>query len=228
MLEEQELIRFYEENYPRIEKIVDAKKYKWQLKAIPSIDFEDVKMIILNHIYKKIHLYNHKKPLEAWVATITHNQFVNILRNLYSRYTRPCNACAAKVNETECSVYGEQCAKCSLYKKWEKNKKHACDIKLPTSIENHTTEVQSKQDTNFELDLNIKKMHVRIQPELNNIERKVYNHLFVDNKEEKEVAELMGYKSKEKSKIQGYKRIQQIKTTIIKKAKKVLDKYGCE
>ena len=51
-----------------------------------------------------------------------------------------------------------------------------------------------------------------------------YEHLYVYNRSEEETAKLMGYKSNEKNRSPGYKQIKNLKKSIIKKVKEVLEK----
>ena len=55
------------------------------------------------------------------------------------------------------------------------------------------------------------------------IEWKVYNLLYIENKDDKFVAKSMGYITSEKNRLPGYKQIKNIKKRIIIKAKKILD-----
>lgn len=212
----------YEESYPIITAIIEKKRKSWTLKAIPSVDFDDVKSIIENHIFEKWHQYDPSRPLEAWVARITNNQFINILRNYYTNYTKPCFRCPAAFDENGCKIYGEQSSVCNLFAKWKRIKSHACNIKLPVSMENHINEITSRQDTSVDFDSSILKLNIRLEKSLKPIEWKIYKLLYIENLSEEEAANKMGYKTKEKNRINGYKRIRQLKNEIIKKAKEIL------
>ena len=52
----------------------------------------------------------------------------------------------------------------------------------------------------------------------------VYEGLFVNNLEEEEVSDLLGFKSNEKNRKPGYKQIKNIRKKIIDKVKKCLDR----
>ena len=54
-------------------------------------------------------------------------------------------------------------------------------------------------------------------------EWKVYKHLYIDFKDEEDVAKLVGYKTSEKNRIPGYKQIKNIKKKIIAKAKQIIE-----
>ena len=56
------------------------------------------------------------------------------------------------------------------------------------------------------------------------MELTVYRYLYIENLEEEDVAKKMGYKTNEKNRSPGYKQIKNIKKSIIKKVKKLLEK----
>jgi hypothetical protein len=57
---------------------------------------------------------------------------------------------------------------------------------------------------------------------ITNVEWKVYNYLYIENKDEIETAKLMGYKTSEKNRSPGYKQIKKIKNKIYKLAKVII------
>ena len=59
--------------------------------------------------------------------------------------------------------------------------------------------------------VNIEKLHLRMREKLTVVEYKVYNLLYIENKDEIETAKLMGYKTSEKNRSPGYKQIKKIK-----------------
>lgn len=198
------------------------RKNKWNLTAINWMDFNDVSQILRIHIYKKWHLYDSKKPLAPWVNRIISNQIKNLIRNNYSNFTRPCLKCAAADGEDGCAIYQNQCSSCPLFANWEKTKKNAHDTKLTVSIENHSQEINDMPMNNINLDEAAKNIHCKMQKILKPIEWKVYNHLYVEGKDEEQTAKLMGYRTSEKNRIAGYKQIKNIKKIIIFKVKKHL------
>ena len=76
-------IRSFEDCLPEIEIIIENKRKDWTFKASVMCDFDDVKSVIMVHIWRKWYLYNQDKPLGGWVATIVKHQFHNILRDSY-------------------------------------------------------------------------------------------------------------------------------------------------
>jgi RNA polymerase sigma factor (sigma-70 family) len=212
----------FESSIDSINSEIIKRKNKWNLTAINWMDFSDVSQILRIHIYKKWHLYNSEKPLAPWVNRIISNQIKNLIRNNYSNFTRPCLKCAAAEGEDGCAIYSNQCNACPLYANWEKSKKNAHDTKLTVSIENHAQEINDKPIDNFNMEKTAQNIHNKMQKVLKPIEWKVYQHLYIEGKNEEQTAKLMGYRTSEKNRIAGYKQIKNIKKIIIVKVKKHL------
>ena len=47
----------FEDKLEQIENALEKKRNKWDLDAVPSVDYDDIKQIIMTHIYKKWHLW---------------------------------------------------------------------------------------------------------------------------------------------------------------------------
>lgn len=212
----------FESSIESINSEILKRKSKWNLTAINWMDFSDVSQILRIHIYKKWHLYDHKKPLAPWVNRIISNQIKNLIRNNYSNFTRPCLKCAAAEGEDGCAIYGTQCNNCPLFANWEKSKKNAHDTKLTVSIENHTQEINDISINNFNMEETAKNIHIKMEKVLKPIEWKVYKYLYIEGKDEEQTAKLMGYRTSEKNRIAGYKQIKNIKKIIILKVRKHL------
>lgn len=214
----------FEESIDIIDEEIKKRKNKWNLTALAWMDYEDVSQIIRVHIYKKWHMYDPIKPLGPWLNRIISNQIKNLIRNHYGNYSRPCLRCAAAEAGDLCEIYEKQCSTCPLYADWEKNKKNAYDIKIPLSIENHQHETKSLADNNFNVEENAQKLHLKMEKILKPLEWKMYKYLYIENKNEDEIAKLMGYRTSEKNRPPGYKQIKNIKKSILVKVKKTLDK----
>jgi len=212
----------FEESISEINSEIIKRKSKWNLTAINWMDFSDVSQILRIHIYKKWHLYDHKKPLAPWVNRIISNQIKNLIRNNYSNFTRPCLKCAAAEGEEGCAIYSQQCSACPLFANWEKTKKNAHDTKLTLSIENHSQEINDLPVDHMNMEKTAQNIHQKMQKSLKPIEWKVYKYLYIEGKDEEQTAKLMGYRTSEKNRIAGYKQIKNIKKIIIFKVKKHL------
>ena len=56
---------------------------------------------------------------------------INLIRNNYGNFTRPCLKCAAAIESDGCTLFEKQCNLCPLYEYWSKNKKDAQNLKIP-------------------------------------------------------------------------------------------------
>lgn len=213
----------FEELYPRIEKVVESYRGKWKFKASVEQDFDDVKSEIIVHVWKKWHLYDQSRPIEGWVSTITSNKFINKLRDIYLKTSSPCNRCASNIGDGMCVQFGVQGVECPLYKKWHNKKRYSHEAKMPLAIELHINEVENSRCAYFDYEGAIKKMHGRMEEVLTKGEYQVYYGLYVEGKDDETVSEECGFKSDSKA-----KRVRQIKSVILKKAKELLESEGAE
>ena len=212
----------FEESIAIIDTEIIKRKSMWCLTSLCWMDYDDVSQIIRIHIYKKWKMYDQSKPLAPWLNRIISNQIKNLIRNNYGNYARPCLKCAASDGEKSCDIYNTQCCDCPLYSHWFKNKKRAHDTKLPVSLENHPQEIYNKATENFDIETEVVILHKNMKKILKPIEWRVYDLLYIQNKDEPEVAKEMGYVTSEKNRKPGYKQIKNIKKSIIAKVKKFM------
>ena len=221
----------FEDSIQIIDEELLKRKGKWRLTAIAWMDFDDVCQKIRLHIFNKWDQWDESRPLRPWLNTIITNQITNLIRNNYSSFSKPCLQCKHNQGGNLCEIYGTQNSECQIYAKWESGKKNAYDIKLPISIHEDTANADGSKiqpieikDTNCYLDYDekITKFHVAIKEKLTFVEWKVYNYLYIENKNETETAKLMGYKTNEKNRSPGYKQIKKIKNKIYKLAKQII------
>ena len=200
------------------------KKYrpKWQLSALAWIDYDDVCQIIRLHIYKKWHLWDQSRPFKPWASMIISNQIKNLIRNNYGNYCRPCLKCAAAESDSLCYIYGTQNSSCPLFAHWEKTKKAAYLTKLPSPLESVGHETENMEMKEFDFDAVLKRLNTKLKDKLKTNEWIVYENLYLKNKNEQEVAKILGYKTSEKNRSPGYKQIKNIKKSIIEKAKEII------
>jgi len=200
------------------------RRNKWSLTALAWMDFDDVSQILRIHIFKKWDMYDQSKKLGPWINRIISNQIKNLIRNNYGNYVRPCVKCAAAEGDSLCRIYGKQDSSCPLYKNWEMNKKSAYDTKLPVALESHSQEVYSyANQTGFDVERAAEKIHNKMKTILKKNEWQVYECLYINYLSEEETAKRVGYKTSELNRAPGYKQIKNIKKTIIKKVKKLMD-----
>lgn len=219
----------YEDFHLEIQEEVYKRRNKWFLSSVAWMDFDDVAQMICIHISNKWHQWDQERSLMPWVNKIISNQFKNILRNNYSNYVRPCLHCPFNLSDqksTACSFTAskEQDSSCPLFSKWEKTKKAAFNIKLPSSMENNSPEIYKLKDEYIDIDSAEEKLHKEMKEILSQKHYKIYSMLFIQNLSEELVAKEMGYKTTEKGRSAGYKQIKNLKKQFKDKAKRVLEK----
>lgn len=214
----------FEDKLEQIESAVEKKRNKWDLDAIPFVDYDDIKQIIMTHIHKKWHMWDQSKPVEPWLNRVVSNQFKNLIRNYYGNYARPCLRCKYAIGNDGCSitVNNKQNSSCSIYKDWEVKKKSAYDIKLAVTIENHTNEVCAAPDQNSDITLAVKKLSIEMKSILPEKKYVAFKMLFLENIPEEEVAKYLGYKTNEKKRTAGYKQIKNLRKIFQEKAREIL------
>ena len=220
--------RTFEQCYDEVALIVEKQRPQWTFKATMMRDFDDVKMEIITHVWKKWHLYDQARPLGGWVATIVKHQFSNILRDTYMSTSSPCSRCACNLGDSLCSIYGEQGVECPLFKKWYNTKRHAHEARLPVALENHVNEAYNRPDQTTDLEGAIIGLHEKMKEVLTKSEWEIYRRLYVDHKSEEEAAQELGFKTTERGRKMGYKRIRQVKTLVLKKARALIGEHGLE
>lgn len=212
--------RTFEECLPIIDSLIYKRRSRWQLAIISWMDWDDVAQILRIHIFKKWGQFDQDKPLEPWINTIISNQMTNLSRNIYYSNARPCLKCSANEGNDLCSLYEKQCGSCPIFRKWEKSKKSAYDIRLPLPIENHMQEVYNMSSENIDIDFAIKNFHKKMKEILTFIEWKIYDSLYIKHMEESDVIKqinLMTTNVKSKS----ISNINKIKKSIMIKAQKI-------
>ena len=215
----------FEDKLEEVEIALERKRAKWDLDAVAYIDYDDIKQIIMTHIYKKWYLWDQSKAVEPWLNRVVSNQFKNLLRNYYGNFVRPCLRCEFNNGGDGCSKTrsGIQENTCADYKQWEQKKKAAYDIKLAVTIENHSFEMKSKQDNFLDLEKTTAKLTDAMRPYLNDRLFVAFKMLFIYNKSDEEVASYLGFKTNEKKRSAGYKQIKNLKKTFHSMAKQILE-----
>jgi DNA-directed RNA polymerase specialized sigma subunit len=212
----------FEDCIEKIDLEINKRRSRWNLTALSWMDFDDVSQIIRIHIFKKWHLYDQSKSLAPWINTLISNQIKNLIRNNYGNYCRPCLKCAAAESDSLCYIYGTQCSSCPLFAQWEKTKKAAYLTKLPSPLESVGHETENMEMKEFDFDAVLKRLNTKLKDKLKTNEWIVYENLYLKNKNEQEVAKILGYKTSEKNRSPGYKQIKNLQKNIILKAKKFI------
>jgi RNA polymerase sigma factor (sigma-70 family) len=222
--------------YEDFHKIIDGellkRKRNWFLSSVAWIDFDDVSQIIRAHIYKKWSHWDQSRPIKPWLNKIIANQMKNILRNHYSNYARPCLNCPfnndAQMNLCSFTKSGNQDQTCPLYKKWEKTKKHAYNVKITLSLDSHLHEIDGNSDNHLDMDIQAASLKLikELKSVLNDRQFKAFELLYIKNLSDEEVATQMGFKSTESGRKAGYKQIKNLRKILKEKAARILQKKG--
>jgi DNA-directed RNA polymerase specialized sigma24 family protein len=214
----------FEDKLEQIDIALERKRSKWVLDAVTYVDYDDIKQIIMAHIYKKWHLWDQSKAVEPWLSRVVSNQFKNLLRNYYGNYVRPCLRCEFSNGGDGCSKTASsiQDSSCAEYKEWGQKKKAAYDIKLAVTMENHSHEMQSKQDGFLDLEEATSKLAKEMMPHLTPRHFRAFKMMFIQNCTEEEVAKFLGFKTNEKKRSAGYKQIKNLKKIFQEKAREII------
>lgn len=217
----------YEDQIDIINEEIKKRKHKWFLDSMPWISFEDVEQIIRLHIYQKWDKWDQKRELKPWINKIITNQFKNILRNFYLNFAKPCSNCPFDTSiggDNLCSFTksGSQDSSCPLYKKWEKSKKSAHDVKIPLRLDAQEYESNTFSVNNFNVDHAILKVQKHLKKELSERHYRIYEMLFIQNLNEDDVAKELGYKTNEQGRKAGYKQIKNMRKMFKEKVIKII------
>jgi len=214
----------FQDKIEQIEAAIERKRAKWNLDAVAYIDYDDIKQIIMTHIYKKWHLWDQSKPIEPWLSRVVSNQFKNLLRNHYGNYARPCLRCKYNLGGDGCSKTksGIQDNHCTEYKDWERKKKAAYDIKLAVTMEGHINEVNEKRDSFLNLESATAKLSAEMKTHLGERHFNAFKMMYIENNTDEQIAKYLGFKTNEKKRSAGYKQIKNLKKIFQAKARQII------
>jgi hypothetical protein len=219
----------YEDLSDTIDQEIGKRRGSWYMNNIPALDWDDVSQKIKSHIAVKWHLWDQSREFKCWVNTVISNQLKNIYRNNYANYMPPCMKCplnkSSFVEDGQCSVTsdGKWGPECGIYAKWQKRKKHAWNIKIPSPLEYHDNEITTKVSVlNVDMEQSVERLHKKMEDTLSPKKFQIYKMLYIDFLDKEEVAKSMGYKSTEKNRKAGYKHIKNMEKAFIKIAKGML------
>lgn len=214
----------FQDKIEQIETAIERKRAKWNLDAVAYIDYDDIKQIIMTHIYKKWHLWDQSKPIEPWLSRVVSNQFKNLLRNHYGNYVRPCLQCKFNNGGDACSKTksGIQNESCQEYKQWSVKKKAAYDIKLAVTMEGHINEVNEKRDSFLNLESATAKLSAEMKTHLGERHFNAFKMMYIENKTDEQIAKYLGFKTNEKKRSAGYKQIKNLKKIFQARARQII------
>jgi RNA polymerase sigma factor (sigma-70 family) len=215
----------YEDKSSELEEILSKYRSKWQLDALAWLDYDDVCQIIRTHIWKKWHLWDQARPFKPWAAMVISHQMMNLVRNNYSNFARPCLKCPFFMGSDGCSFTQSkiQDSECEIFAKWQKKKQKAYNLKLALPIEegDNLGECTIQDEINFEKSEIA--LHNAVTSQLSGKHLEIYKLLFIENMEDSEIAKIYGFKKdSSKRKTVRYKQLCNLKKRFYEMAKKVL------
>lgn len=217
MIEESK--KLFEDNFEQIQKLAKIHSAKWKMRAIPSIDRQDIEQMLLTRVSQKIHLYKKDMPLGNWLSRVFINAMKNILRDYYYKFNCVCVNCPSNT-AGQCKIYGEiESPDCNIFMKWVKEKKFHHDCALPVTLEDHRDEIYSmpSQDLNFEEQ--IAHLKHKLQDKLSILDYKIFSWCYIENKSDNDIIRLLNYKNERLAK----KQIANLKQNIVVIVKNILN-----
>lgn len=216
----------YEEKLPEINDLLGQMRPKWQLDSLQWIDYDDVCQHIRRHIWLQWEKWDQSRPFVPWCRQTINNQILNIIRNNYGSFARPCLSCKHNTGGDGCDLTKTevQDQSCSDYAKWRKKRYYKYNIKITLPIENRViTNATDLHDT-FDYEKSAERLHQLVLDSLtNDRQRLIYRRLYIEGKSDKEVAEEMGFTPDNNKKGARYKQISNLKKKFVNIAKQVLD-----
>lgn len=210
----------FQEVYDIVREAVYKRRHKWTYQ-LSWMDFDDVASIIMEHLYRKWHLYDPKQPLLNWVNRVATNKIINLARDNYNTYLPPCASCVCNMGDDSCSIYEIQSEVCPVFKKWvDTKKRESYNINIPLSTENHQAELSDMSIDHLDYAALIPKLEVQAKKILTTREQAVFKLLFVEKNKEEEITKKLNYKTQHQ--------LESVKESIYKKLKKFIYSDDCD
>ena len=217
----------FEDKREDLDQLLLKYRPKWQLSALAWLDYDDVCQIIRLHIYNKWHLWDQSRPFKPWASMIISNQIKNLIRNNYTSFAKPCLRCQYNMGGTLCdwTKSGDQDRTCADFEKWKKKKERAYNIKLPLTLDDGVaTQNTSSIKDQVDYKLSSGRLHELVMGQLSERHKAIYAMLYIDHKDETEVAKKFGFKGDStKRKTIRYKQISNLKKKFYRIAIKIIE-----
>ena len=217
----------FEDKREDLDQLLVKYRPKWQLSALAWLDYDDVCQIIRLHVYNKWHLWDQSRPFKPWASMIISNQIKNLIRNNYTSFAKPCLRCQYNMGGTLCdwTKSGDQDRTCADFEKWKKKKERAYNIKLPLTLDDGVATLNTssiKDQVDYKLSSG--RLHELVMDQLSERHKDIYAMLYIDNKDETEVAKKFGFKGDStKRKTIRYKQISNLKKKFYRIAIKIME-----
>ena len=217
----------FEDKREDLDQLLVKYRPKWQLSALAWLDYDDVCQIIRLHVYNKWHLWDQSRPFKPWASMIISNQIKNLIRNNYTSFAKPCLRCQYNMGGTLCdwTKSGDQDRTCADFEKWKKKKERAYNIKLPLTLDDGVaTQNTSSIKDQVDYKLSSGRLHELVMGQLSERHKAIYAMLYIDHKDETEVAKKFGFKGDStKRKTIRYKQISNLKKKFYRIAIKIME-----
>lgn len=214
----------FEDSLPCIIEQIEKRRKKWNVH-ISWIDFDDIKQLLLIHIFEKWYQFDPEKgELSHWVSSICSAQIKNHWRNLLGNTVPPCEYCPANEGGDKCKVFQtKDPEKCGILAKWENSKKEKYNLKLAANIDDFSNTLSYDHDhANHDYEAAHLKINILIKDKLTKKQYKIYEMLYVQNMNEDDIGKELGYKKQNSKRNTGYASLRIYKKIIIEKIKEVI------
>ena len=217
----------FEERYDIIVNEINKRRNKWTLA---SLDFEDVTQIILIRIFQKYDTYHEEEGVFIkWLNRVISNALKNILRDNYTKFSRPCIlGCPFNLGDDACGYTPskKQCNECPIFARWKERKEDHFNVAQSLPLENHAQEVSSIQQDSLDIAHAKDIIDIKMKDYLKPNEYRIYDLLYIQNKTPEEVGTLLKYKKSKNSDIPGYQIQRKLKHKFIELSKKIIEEEG--
>ena len=217
----------FESRISEITHEINKRRNKWTLK---QLDFEDVSQIIFIRVFQKYNQYDEKKgEFVKWLNRLISHCIINILRDEYTKYVRPCIlGCPFNLGDNSCG-YTEskiQCNKCPVFARWKDRKEDHYNVKQSLPLENHVQEVSNIQHDTLDIARAKSIIDAKMKERLNHHDFQIYDLMFIQNKTPQEVGIIMGLKLSRNSNVPGYQILRKAKKQFVELAKEIIENEG--
>lgn len=216
----------FEESLPVIIEQIEKRRKKWNVH-VSWIDYDDIRQLLLLHIFKKWSQFDPDKgELSHWVSSICSAQIKNHWRNLLGNTVPPCEYCPANEGGDKCKIFEtKDASRCGILAKWENTKKEKYNLKLAANIEDFSNTLQYKQEhTRSNYGEILDKITIIIKDKLTKKQYKVYEMLYIKNMDDEAIGQELGYRQAYGRKT-GYASIRHYKRLIIEVIKQIIKEH---
>lgn len=222
-IKQQEFIKIL----PIIKSNIWKRKNSWN---IPSLEWDDVSQILILRVWTKFDKYSITKgPFEHWLNKLITNALNNLIRDKFSKYSRPCICgCTYNIGGDDCSFTksNKQCSECPLYKKWTIKKQQQFNMITSVSLEDHSNETYNVENDTANVDFSKHIIDDRLKELLSIHDFKIYKMMFIDHKSLEYIGKKMNLRLLPSSHIPGYQELLRLKRKFINLSREIISDEG--